>query len=56
MDLTRQALQSNGKLFSNFGIIILMNYTFLNNNGIVFSKRGGEAFMLISTRSFIFCE
>ena len=29
MDLSRQALQTNGKLLSNFGIIFQINYNFL---------------------------
>ena len=29
MDLTRQALQTNVKLFSNFGIIFQISYNFL---------------------------
>ena len=31
MDLTRQPLQTNGELFSNFGIIFRISYNFLNN-------------------------
>ena len=29
MDLTRQALETDGKLFSNFGIIFRINHNFL---------------------------
>ena len=29
MDLTQQALQTNGKLFSNFGIFFRISYNFL---------------------------
>ena len=38
MDLTLQALQTNGKLFSNFGIIILISYNIQNNSGVGFMQ------------------
>ena len=41
MDLTQQALQTNGKLFSNFGIIFRISYTFFKIIvALGLSKRG----------------
>ena len=42
MDFTRQALQTNVKFFSNFGILFRISYIFLNNSGVGFvqAKRG----------------
>ena len=39
MDLIRQALQTNGKLFSNFGIIFRISYHFFKNNSGVHSSQ-----------------
>ena len=55
MDLSRQALQTNGKLFSNFGIIFRISYIFFSMKvALGFCMRVGQAFVLISTRSSLF--
>ena len=52
MNLFLRALQTNGKLFSNFGIIFRMTTFFFNNSGVgVMHARWGEAFVLNSTGS-----
>ena len=35
MDLTQQALQTNGKLFSNIGIIFRISYNFYNKSDVI---------------------
>ena len=49
MDLTLQGLQTNGKFFSNFGIIFQISYNFLNNSGV--GSIGGEGICANSTHS-----
>ena len=41
--LSERALETNGKLFSNFGIIFRIRYNFLNNSGVrfVYTRWGG---------------
>ena len=53
MDSSQRALQTNGKLFSNFGIIFRISYIFLLKVALVYACEEGEAFVLISTRSSI---
>ena len=57
MDLSRQALQTYGKFFSNFGVMFRINYHFKNNSDVGFMHaRWGEPFVLISTRSSFLTE
>ena len=56
MDLTRQALQTNGKLFPNFGIIFRIGYNFffLIIVALDLCKGCGGGICLISTRSIFY--
>ena len=53
MDLTRQAQQTNVKVFSYFGIIFRISYNFLNNSGVGFCKRGGAFVLIRSARVLV---
>ena len=55
MDLSRQALQTNGKLFFKFRIIGHKPKNIQRITSLSLYKQGGEAFVLISTRSSLFC-
>ena len=56
MDLTQRALQANGKLFSNFGIIFQISYNCLKYYWCcVYASDVGEAFVLNSTHSSLIC-
>ena len=48
MNSSQQALQINGKLFSNFGFILRISYNFfLNNSSVwVYASEMREAFVL----------
>ena len=46
MDSSPRALQTIGKLFSNFGIIFELSTIFLNNCALGLCMRGGEASVL----------
>ena len=52
MELTRQALQTNGKLSSNFGLVFRINYIqFFKIVELGLCLRVGEAFILIIKHS-----
>ena len=54
MDLSQRSLQTNRMLFFKFRIFFELVTIFQNNSGVGFMQtRGGEAFVLNSTRSIL---